>query len=267
MTYCIFFCWQVNHSYELRDKQTTTWVAVQNDGLVLFGHCTCMAGLGEVCSHIGALLYDTLAAVNKRRGQTCTDKACYWLEPNMASVRAVDSAPGSDIQFTKKQRRTECQQNLQDRTLPKTPAPTQGECLQLYKALQETERKEKCAILSIVPGHAERYKPKTITLNLPPSLSSLYNPAALKWSRNDIISESARIYDSLAITQEQVSEYFVQFCSYNCCMSVIAKSVIVHLIIFSFLLLIYHSNESLYLVCFTVCRMILCPLLHNINNV
>ena len=34
-----------------------TWVAIQKDGAVLSGHCTCMAGISEVCNHVGALLY------------------------------------------------------------------------------------------------------------------------------------------------------------------------------------------------------------------
>ena len=33
------------------------WVQTDIDGVVLCAHCTCMAGLGEVCSHIGAILF------------------------------------------------------------------------------------------------------------------------------------------------------------------------------------------------------------------
>lgn len=33
------------------------WVAVDKDGVVLCGHCLCMAGLGEVCSHVAAVLF------------------------------------------------------------------------------------------------------------------------------------------------------------------------------------------------------------------
>ena len=29
-----------------------TWVAIQKDGAVLSGHCTCMAGILEVCNHV-----------------------------------------------------------------------------------------------------------------------------------------------------------------------------------------------------------------------
>lgn len=33
------------------------WVALDKDGIILTGHCDCMAGLGEVCSHIGAVFF------------------------------------------------------------------------------------------------------------------------------------------------------------------------------------------------------------------
>ena len=37
-----------------------TWVVVKQCGSVLCGHCTCMAGLSEVCNHVGAILYKTM---------------------------------------------------------------------------------------------------------------------------------------------------------------------------------------------------------------
>jgi len=33
------------------------WVAIQKDGAVVSGHCTCMADISEACNHVGALLY------------------------------------------------------------------------------------------------------------------------------------------------------------------------------------------------------------------
>ena len=33
------------------------WVAVEKEGLVICSHCNCMAGLGEACSHVAALLF------------------------------------------------------------------------------------------------------------------------------------------------------------------------------------------------------------------
>lgn len=48
---------KVNHSQRLREKPLHCWISVRSDGIVLCGHCTCMAGLGEICSHVGAVLF------------------------------------------------------------------------------------------------------------------------------------------------------------------------------------------------------------------
>jgi len=46
-----------HHSYAVSSAPLTPWVIIRSSGAVACGHCTCMAGLGETCSHIGALLY------------------------------------------------------------------------------------------------------------------------------------------------------------------------------------------------------------------
>jgi hypothetical protein len=70
----------VNPSQRLNDEPQTPWVAINRvTTSVMNAHCTCMAGLGESCTHIGALLFKIEAAV--RAGFTrraCTDEACLW---------------------------------------------------------------------------------------------------------------------------------------------------------------------------------------------
>lgn len=51
---------KVKHSMRLHDTPLDAWVLVKNDGEVLCGHCTCMAGFGEVCSHVAAILFGIL---------------------------------------------------------------------------------------------------------------------------------------------------------------------------------------------------------------
>lgn len=48
---------QVKHSQKLNLKPLHCWLVVDHNGIVLCAHCTCMAGLGEVCSHVGAALF------------------------------------------------------------------------------------------------------------------------------------------------------------------------------------------------------------------
>lgn len=154
-----------------------------------FGHCTCMAGLGEVCSHVGAILYTLLAAVNKLSGTACTDGACVWNEPSMGVVRKVGYAPGSQIAFTKSQRKrfvNGCG------VLPpaKFPPSTPDECASFYKMLHLSEDTEyqpvKSSILSVVSSHSKR----AVQLNIPAPLSKLYKPKYRSLSHQELQAKS-----------------------------------------------------------------------------
>lgn len=46
------------------DKPLDAWVVAKNEGIVLSAHCTCIAGCGEVCSHVGSILY-AVEAINR----------------------------------------------------------------------------------------------------------------------------------------------------------------------------------------------------------
>ena len=65
-------------------------------GTIVCAHCNCMAGLGEPCSHIAALLYATEANTSLLKNTSCTSQPCSWLP---ASTQSVDYAPISDIDF------------------------------------------------------------------------------------------------------------------------------------------------------------------------
>ena len=55
---------EVMPSQRLNDNPHMPWVAINLKGTsVEMAHCTCMAGLGESCSHIGALLFKLKAAI------------------------------------------------------------------------------------------------------------------------------------------------------------------------------------------------------------
>ncbi|KAL0963068.1 hypothetical protein UPYG_G00349270 [Umbra pygmaea] len=199
---------KVNHSYSLNDPPLTAWVAVEKDGLVRFGHCTCMAGLGEVCSHVGAILYALLAAVNKLSSTACTDKACSWNEPSKAAIRRVEYAEGSQIAFTKAQRKRSAD-GYGDLPHVKIPPPTPDECTAFYNMLYASEGNEKepvkSSILSVVPGHAQRYIPQSVQLNIPASLNKLYKPQFRSLSPQELQAESEKVFAALKITEEQCS--------------------------------------------------------------
>ena len=57
-----------------------TWVEAKGNGSVVTSHCTCMAGLSEVCNHVGAILYkcmqETLRSLKHRVLQCHARAAC-----------------------------------------------------------------------------------------------------------------------------------------------------------------------------------------------
>ena len=48
------------------EKPPTAWVIAEIGGKVLSAHCNYMAGLGEACSHVGAILFYCRAATEKK---------------------------------------------------------------------------------------------------------------------------------------------------------------------------------------------------------
>ena len=61
------------------------WLIAETDGSVISAHCTCMAGTGEVCSQVGAVLFAVKAAVKIRNTKTVTQEKAYWLLPSSIS--------------------------------------------------------------------------------------------------------------------------------------------------------------------------------------
>ena len=54
------------------EKSFNSWIIAEPDDKVLAALCTCIAGLGESCSHIAALLFSIDAMVQVRYKKTVT---------------------------------------------------------------------------------------------------------------------------------------------------------------------------------------------------
>ena len=97
----LFF--QVRHSQRANCPLLSTWVLCE-DGTIESAHCTCMAGLCEACSHVGAILFYLESAVRVRK--TCTQLDCAWKSPRF--VETIPYARIADIPFTKPKTRISC---------------------------------------------------------------------------------------------------------------------------------------------------------------
>ena len=165
----------MNHSQKMSEKPLTPWVICEGTGKIITGHCDCMAGLGESCSHVASLLWAIEAGVKQRDSLTVTDKKAYWVLP--PAVKTVPYAKVKDINFFKTptgsagESRACCIAN-------KTPTkvvscPTHNELKEFYTSLSKCSSKP--AILSVIDEFSLPYIPKFLAPDLPPVLSDLYN--------------------------------------------------------------------------------------------
>lgn len=170
---------------------------MHEEGTMVMAHCTCMAGLGEVCSHAAALMYTVLAAVDKREGQTCTEKPCTWTEPSTKKVKYDEL---SDI-FAKQE-----QVVTLDHLQHMRPSADEFKffCEQLHQSEGQEAKPKKSAILSVIEGHSSRYTPNTVLLDLPTPLTNLYVSTRLEKDLSALLEEGAKKFKELHLTPEQV---------------------------------------------------------------
>ena len=71
---------------------------MSDDGLILAAHCNCMAGLGEACSHVAAVLFFVEAAIKLRDAKTVTQAAAYWLLPGAMTNTGYYTVQETDFQ-------------------------------------------------------------------------------------------------------------------------------------------------------------------------
>ncbi|KAJ4939864.1 hypothetical protein JOQ06_029300 [Pogonophryne albipinna] len=206
----------VNPSQALNSKPTSPWIVVQEDGTVVMALCTCMAGLGEVCSHAAALMFIVLAAVERRENQTCTEKPCTWTQP---STKMVKYDEVSNIFAIKEQVQT----MVQTEDLFQHMRPSADDfklfCEQLHQSEEQETKPKKSAILSVIEGHSHRYTPKTVQLDLPTPLTSLYQSSRLVLDLPALLEEGAKVFDELNLTPEQHLKSPLLLCFQARCLS------------------------------------------------
>uniref|UniRef100_A0A224Z0X7 Inhibitor of growth protein 3 n=1 Tax=Rhipicephalus zambeziensis TaxID=60191 RepID=A0A224Z0X7_9ACAR len=158
---CVVVRAKVNHSQALTTQPLEPWLLIKKDGAVKAAHCTCMAGLGEACSHIGALLFYLEAAANFRDSQACTDKDNAWLPPYLNSVPCL---PVSHIDFAsviaKKRRLDEQQAPPPKKKTLDIGKPTQSEWTAFLNSVKEAGAQS--AVLAVTKGYNEDFIPVSV---------------------------------------------------------------------------------------------------------
>lgn len=149
-----------------------------------------MAGLGETCTHVAAVLFYLEALYRIQGNETCTQRRCEWLMPKFQ--KDMDYLPVKCIDFTSaKGKKTKLNEVIEDSSLAfqkeasgsasqMSVSCSEEDKRSLFKMLSESGTKP--AILSLISGYSDSYVPKTSLPEFPEPLLTLYNPNFLKLS-------------------------------------------------------------------------------------
>ena len=159
-----------------------------------------MAGLGETCTHIAAVLFYLEALYRIEEVQTCTQQRCEWIIPS--SLKSVDYLPIKDIDFTSarsKKRKLDDMIDISESTEEANDSkPTDSEMEQFFANLSLCETKP--GILSLIPKCSDAYVPKLSLCTVPRPLTSLHKSDYIKLEYNDLLNVCEKV--SLEFTSE-----------------------------------------------------------------
>ena len=182
---------RVRHSQSVAATPLKPWVAVEKSGFIVCAHCDCMAGLGEACSHIAAVLFALEANTQIKKSMSCTSLPCTWLPPSFQSVMY---SPVFEMDFKQKK-----QSEPSTAKISEMPDPSEEELQSLYRDIVAGRP----ALLSLVSGFSDDYMPLSEKGVLPKPLTDLYKAEYLDLARSDLLAKCEEIYST--VTSEEAS--------------------------------------------------------------
>ena len=121
-----------------------------------------MAGLGETCTHVAAVLFFLEALCGLQGKETCTEKQCEWIMPQVPK-KNMEYLPLKGIDFTSAKGKKKKLDNSIDcgETFGETSESALGTCSStdeidlFYKNLSESDSKP--ALLSLIPEYSSTF--------------------------------------------------------------------------------------------------------------
>ncbi|XP_064487680.1 uncharacterized protein LOC135399876 [Ornithodoros turicata] len=197
---------QVNHSQALSKLPLKTWIFAKNDGEVLAAHCLCMAGNGEACSHVAALLFYLECGHRARVERSCTDGDNSWLP---AHIRRIETRPVVEMDFASasmKKRRLDgdaaspCELKAVTRT--RAPPPTKQEWEKFFDCLIASGLRP--AVSSTDPRYSDLFVPAVRTCN-GADLRRLYDPSTSSLTTySEVLEHCDNIFKTLTINDKAI---------------------------------------------------------------
>ena len=185
-----------------------TWVAVKPCGSVQYGHCTCMAGLSEVCNHVGAVLYKIMHNVFVQPEISCTSLPNKWLPATVK--KTVAPAQICDIDF-RLHKVNKCQSAISKPKTVKVSVKSQytnltepSETIQKEFFEKLSRSKYRRGILSIHEKYNKPYLPLSEEKKLPKTVSSFYMDEKLNSTYTELIDAAHTIVSSYKVSDEEI---------------------------------------------------------------
>lgn len=184
---------KVNRSQALSEKPHEAWVCVDTDCTILNAHCTCMAGLGEVCSHVAAILFKIEASVRLGYNKVaCTSMPCLW---NQNFTKKVEAVQLSQINFDKPKQ--------DDFHQPSNAAPQQADPVfdNTASFLQKLRNSNPSAVIFTVTN--PRPNPTLAKPSLPTVFSSFFDPLNARLSETELQTKCEEILRTITVSHEE----------------------------------------------------------------
>ncbi|CAN7950895.1 unnamed protein product [Ixodes pacificus] len=199
---------EVNHSQSLSAPPLKVWLLMKNDGEVVIAHCTCMAGHGEACSHVAAILFYFEVGLQMRDEASCTDSKSVWLP---AHVKSLVSVPVADMDFSssvmKKRRLSHEVTPLPPKQVRvRAPAPSEDEWKVLFDNVTNSGLRP--AVAATDPRYSDMYVPKISSCTASYLLQLFdHNACDLTWeelqAKTASLAELLEMDDSTIVAIEQ----------------------------------------------------------------
>ena len=202
------------HSQRLSAKPLKPWILAEKGGRILAAHCDCMAGLGEICTHVAALLFAIEATVKVRDSKTVTEEKAYWLLP--AGVSGATYREVSDIDFTSaKTKKKLLDLSISSCSSPPIPArsaskassvpvATQQDMLAFCEQLHQTGKR--VGILSCMSSFSDDYVPSSLNDNFPTPLTELLDDKCYDLNYAELVSVCESLHVSVSEKEAEAVE-------------------------------------------------------------
>lgn len=197
---------QVNHSQSLSVPPVKVWIFAESDGEVLAAHCVCMAGNGEACSHVAALLFYIEHGQRLREERSCTDGVNQWLPPH---IRKIEARPIAEMDFassTMKKRRLDgdafarCAANGPPRT--PAPPPSKEELKKFFDDMVASGLRP--VMLSTDSRYSHLYRPAARACT-GADLRLLYDRGGERLGHEAVLEKCDEIFRKLTISEQAIN--------------------------------------------------------------